>query len=66
MEVVEENLRPRLPDDDGQLGELLDLIRLSWNGDASIRPSFATITCCLKKLRKRLFTNSMFSSEINV
>ncbi|KAH7523864.1 hypothetical protein FEM48_Zijuj06G0057200 [Ziziphus jujuba var. spinosa] len=55
MEVVEENLRPRLPDDDdGRLEELLDLIRLSWNGDASIRPSFANITGMLKKLLKRL------------
>ncbi|KAL6216840.1 hypothetical protein ACLB2K_010058 [Fragaria x ananassa] len=52
MEVVEGKLRPRLPDDDdGQLGELIELICLSWDGDASIRPSFDTITCSLKKLQ---------------
>ncbi|XP_040364578.1 serine/threonine-protein kinase STY46 [Rosa chinensis] len=55
MEVVEGKLRPRLPDDnDGQLGELIELICLSWDGDASIRPSFATITCNLKKLQNRI------------
>lgn len=52
MEVMEGNLRPRLPNDVeyGQLGELLHLISVSWDGDASIRPSFATITTTLKKL----------------
>ncbi|KAM1527022.1 hypothetical protein ACFXTH_016511 [Malus domestica] len=56
MEVVEENLRPKLADDrDGQLGELIDLICLSWNADASVRPSFAAITSSLKALQNRLF-----------
>ena len=56
MEVVESNLRPRLPDDNnGQLGELIDLICLSWNKDASLRPAFATITSTLKTIQNRLF-----------
>ncbi|KAI5340731.1 hypothetical protein L3X38_020005 [Prunus dulcis] len=54
MEVVEANLRPRLPDDDGQFRKLIDLICLSWDGDASVRPSFATITYSLKDLQNRI------------
>ncbi|KAL5559508.1 hypothetical protein UlMin_035719 [Ulmus minor] len=55
MEVVEGNLRPRLPaDEDGQLEELINLICLSWSGDVSIRPSFATITSTLKNLQNKL------------
>ncbi|EXB74866.1 Putative serine/threonine-protein kinase/receptor [Morus notabilis] len=59
MEVVESNLRPRLREDDGQLGELIDLICRSWNEDAAIRPPFATITSVLKRLQNRLLENSV-------
>lgn len=55
MEVVESNLRPKLPDNNGQLGELIDLICVSWSGDATKRPSFATITCTLRMLQKKMF-----------
>lgn len=54
MEVVEANLRPRLPNDDGQFSELIELICLSWDADASVRPSFATITYSLKDLQNRI------------
>ncbi|KAM1012909.1 hypothetical protein ACFX2C_043104 [Malus domestica] len=56
MEVVEDNLRPKLADDhDGQLGELIDLICLSWDADASVRPSISTITSSLKALQNKIF-----------
>ncbi|KAG4953728.1 hypothetical protein JHK87_039322 [Glycine soja] len=54
MEVVEGKLRPKLPCDDvGQLGELIDLICLCWDKNPSTRPSFATITLCLKSYVKK-------------
>ncbi|XP_020238869.1 serine/threonine-protein kinase STY17 [Cajanus cajan] len=49
MEVVEGKLRPKLVDDEiKQMGELIDLICLCWDRNPSTRPSFATITFCLK------------------
>ncbi|XP_038698818.1 serine/threonine-protein kinase STY46-like [Tripterygium wilfordii] len=55
MEVGEGKLRPALPKDhEGNLGELIDLISISWDQDASIRPSFATVTCSLRKIQQRL------------
>ncbi|KAG4944412.1 hypothetical protein JHK85_049058 [Glycine max] len=54
IEVVEGNLRPKLPCDDvGQLRELIDLICLCWDKNPSTRPSFATITLCLKSYAKK-------------
>ncbi|PON71748.1 Serine/threonine protein kinase [Parasponia andersonii] len=54
MEVVEDNLRPRLPEYDGQLGELIDLICVLWHEDAAKRPSFAAITCILRRIQKTM------------
>ncbi|XP_027085005.2 serine/threonine-protein kinase STY17-like [Coffea arabica] len=55
MEVANNGLRPALPMHDAEkLKELLELIRNSWDEDAAIRPSFATITCILRSIRKRL------------
>ncbi|KHN32178.1 Putative serine/threonine-protein kinase/receptor R831 [Glycine soja] len=56
MEVVEGKLRPLLPsrDDGDQLGELIDLICLCWDGNPSTRPSFATISRSLKSYAKRV------------
>lgn len=54
MEVAEGNLRPMLPKKNDQLGELIDLICLSWDQDASVRPSFATITLNLKKIQQMI------------
>ncbi|XP_062098636.1 serine/threonine-protein kinase STY46-like [Humulus lupulus] len=62
MEVVESDLRPRLPEDEnGALREVIELICLSWNGDPSKRPSFATITCLLKKI---IIQNTIMESTI--
>ncbi|XP_065851217.1 serine/threonine-protein kinase STY46-like [Euphorbia lathyris] len=58
MEVAEGYLRPMLPEDNGKLGELINLICLSWDQDASVRPTFATITSNLKQIRTKLM-NSM-------
>ncbi|PON95954.1 Tyrosine-protein kinase [Trema orientale] len=60
MEVVEDNLRPRLPEYDGQLGELIDLICVLWHGDAAKRPSFAAITCILRKIQKTMLESVDF------
>ncbi|KAG6770479.1 hypothetical protein POTOM_026163 [Populus tomentosa] len=55
MEVAEGKLRPMLPhEDNDQLGELIDLIPQSWDHDASVRPSFATITSSLRKIQQRI------------
>ena len=55
MEVANNGLRPALPKHDAEkLKELLELIRNSWDEDAAIRPSFATITYILRSIRKRL------------
>jgi serine/threonine-protein kinase TNNI3K len=55
MEVAENKLRPVLAEDNGGevvgLGELVHLIGLAWDEDPYIRPSFATITATLKKIR---------------
>ncbi|KAK7377095.1 hypothetical protein VNO80_02515 [Phaseolus coccineus] len=57
MEVVESNLRPKLPSDDdvGKLGDLLHLISLCWDQNPTTRPSFATITLSLKTYAKNNF-----------
>ncbi|XWS70201.1 hypothetical protein CRYUN_Cryun03dG0028100 [Craigia yunnanensis] len=54
LEVGKGNLRPALPDDNGELGELIDLICLSWDGDASVRPTFVIITSTLQKIQNRI------------
>ncbi|KAJ6914773.1 hypothetical protein NC651_016910 [Populus alba x Populus x berolinensis] len=55
MEVAEGKLRPMLPhEDNDELGELIDLISQSWDQDASVRPSFATITSSLRKIQQRI------------
>lgn len=54
MEVGEGKLRPALPEEDGQLRELIELICLSWDGDASVRPSFSSITCSLKNIQMKV------------
>lgn len=56
MEVVEGKLRPMLPsrDDGEQLGELIDVIRLCWDGNPSTRPSFDTISRILKSYYNRV------------
>ncbi|XP_027356919.1 serine/threonine-protein kinase STY46-like [Abrus precatorius] len=60
MEVVEGKLRPMLPsrDDGDQLGELVDLVCLCWDGTPSTRPSFATISLSLKGYANRVLQNS--------
>ncbi|KDP34046.1 hypothetical protein JCGZ_07617 [Jatropha curcas] len=58
MEVAEGNLRPALPEDNGEIGEVISLICLSWDQDPSVRPSFATITSTLKKIQRRIITES--------
>ncbi|KAK6248925.1 hypothetical protein QUC31_020490 [Theobroma cacao] len=54
LEVGEGKLRPALPEDNGKLGELIDLICLSWDGDASVRPTFANITSTLREIQNRI------------
>lgn len=56
MEVVEGKLRPELPSRDNgeQLGELIDLVCLCWDGNPSTRPSFATISRTLKSYAQRV------------
>ncbi|XP_021277595.1 serine/threonine-protein kinase STY46-like [Herrania umbratica] len=54
LEVGEGKLRPALPEDNGKLGELIDLICLSWDGDASVRPPFAKITSTLREIQNRI------------
>ncbi|KAF6152346.1 hypothetical protein GIB67_006000, partial [Kingdonia uniflora] len=57
LQVGGDKLRPKLPEDeDGQLEELIDLIKRSWDEDMSIRPSFATITCTLAEIQKKVIT----------
>ncbi|XP_058078660.1 serine/threonine-protein kinase STY13-like [Magnolia sinica] len=54
-EVGNGRLRPTLPtDDDGRLEELICLIRHSWDANPSIRPSFAIVTCALRKIKEQL------------
>ncbi|KAK0572125.1 hypothetical protein LWI29_026483 [Acer saccharum] len=54
LEVGEGTLRPALPEDDGEVKELIDLIRRLWDGDASARPSFSFITSALRDLRNKI------------
>ncbi|OMO86459.1 hypothetical protein COLO4_21121 [Corchorus olitorius] len=55
LEVGEGKLRPELPEDiNGDHGELIDLICLSWHGDASVRPTFANITSNLRNILNRI------------
>ncbi|KAF8401062.1 hypothetical protein HHK36_014365 [Tetracentron sinense] len=58
LQVGDGKLRPMLPRDDGQLEDLINLICLSWDEDASIRPSFAVITCTLRKIQERFIEAS--------
>ncbi|KAJ0987339.1 hypothetical protein J5N97_005695 [Dioscorea zingiberensis] len=51
-EVEQGKLRPRLPEEDeGCDRELIELISCMWDGNASARPSFKTITCTLRKIQ---------------
>ncbi|XVE97746.1 hypothetical protein REPUB_Repub03eG0045100 [Reevesia pubescens] len=59
LEVGEGKLRPALPEDNGELRELIDLICLSWDGDASVRPTFANITPTLRKIQNRIKENCL-------
>ncbi|XP_031391503.1 serine/threonine-protein kinase STY46-like [Punica granatum] len=60
MEVAEGILRPALPaDNDVQLGELIELICLSWNQDPSLRLPLSSITPKLKEIQRKF-------AEINV
>ncbi|KAF9617435.1 hypothetical protein IFM89_036396 [Coptis chinensis] len=56
LEVAEGNLRPALPEDNAQLGEIIELICHSWDGEMSRRPSFAIITSTLKSIQERFTT----------
>ncbi|KAE8676002.1 hypothetical protein F3Y22_tig00111640pilonHSYRG00248 [Hibiscus syriacus] len=51
LEVGEGKLRPALPEDNGELGEVIELICQSWDEDASVRPTFATITFTLSNFQ---------------
>ncbi|GMI92614.1 hypothetical protein HRI_002930700 [Hibiscus trionum] len=53
LEVGEGKLRPALPEDNGELGEVIGLIRRSWDEDTSVRPSFADITSILLNFQTR-------------
>lgn len=58
MEVAEGNLKPKLPEDHGEImGELTNLISISWDQDASIRPTFSTVTSTLKLIRSKLIAS---------
>lgn len=51
MEVGEGKLRPALPEDNiGELREVIDLICMTWDGDDSVRPTFANITSTLRMI----------------
>ncbi|KAG9457705.1 hypothetical protein H6P81_002213 [Aristolochia fimbriata] len=54
LEVATRNLRPTLPEKDGQLEELIELIQQSWDNNASARPSFVTITNTLKRIQDKM------------
>ncbi|KAK1550689.1 hypothetical protein Q3G72_023176 [Acer saccharum] len=54
LEVGEGTLRPALLEDDGEVKELIDLIRRLWDGDASARPSFSFITSALRDLQNKI------------
>ena len=53
--VEQGKLRPR-PTENEEFGttELIELINCMWDGDASARPSFRTITCTLRKVQDKL------------
>ncbi|XP_044463257.1 serine/threonine-protein kinase STY46-like [Mangifera indica] len=62
MEVGEGSLRPALPENsNGELGELIDLICSLWDGDASARPSFSSVTTALKSIRNNFIDNTCIS-----
>ncbi|XP_028807016.1 serine/threonine-protein kinase STY13-like [Neltuma alba] len=49
VEVVEGKLRPMVAEDrEGEVEELVQVIRLCWDGNPTMRPSFATIATALK------------------
>lgn len=55
MEVANNGLRPALPiDENKEMEEMIELVVHSWDEDAEIRPSFATITCCLRNFLDKL------------
>lgn len=54
VEVGEGTLRPALPEDGGEMKELIDLVRRLWDGDASARPSFSFITSALRDLQNKI------------
>lgn len=47
-------LRPTLPEAGNRFEGIIDLICRSWDENALNRPSFAKITCSLRKLREQL------------
>ncbi|KAK8547341.1 hypothetical protein V6N13_098053 [Hibiscus sabdariffa] len=53
LEVGEGKLRPSLPDDNGELGEVIELICRSWDEDACVRPAFENITSTLSNFQTR-------------
>ncbi|XP_059277527.1 serine/threonine-protein kinase STY46-like [Lycium ferocissimum] len=58
LEVAEKGLRPELPEQDEQLEELIQLIRLSWDEDVAVRPSFGVITSNLKKIQEKILLDN--------
>ncbi|KAI9106818.1 hypothetical protein K1719_022346 [Acacia pycnantha] len=57
-EVVEGNLRPMVPEDKGgEVEELVQVIRLCWDGNPTMRPPFASITNTLKTYIKRALSS---------
>ncbi|KAL2489598.1 serine/threonine-protein kinase STY46-like [Forsythia ovata] len=58
IEVAENGLRPAIPKDDQQLGELTELIQKSWDEEPANRPSFAEITCNLRMIQDVLTDTS--------
>ncbi|GLT97228.1 hypothetical protein SLE2022_148010 [Rubroshorea leprosula] len=58
IEVGEGKLRPvLLEDEDGRLGEIVDLIQQSRDDDAFMRSSFSNITGTLRTIQKRFVEN---------
>uniref|UniRef100_A0A1D1XKZ4 Putative serine/threonine-protein kinase DDB_G0267514 n=1 Tax=Anthurium amnicola TaxID=1678845 RepID=A0A1D1XKZ4_9ARAE len=57
LEVGEGRLRPLLPRCHHWNRDLIDLICCSWDGDASARPSFASITSSLRKILEHVKIN---------
>ncbi|ONK66142.1 uncharacterized protein A4U43_C06F4570 [Asparagus officinalis] len=57
LEVAEGRLRPKLPEEDHQHKELIELICCIWNQDASARPDFSIITFGIRKILDKLMLN---------